>query len=512
MGLERLFRDSVRKHPKKTAVIFEKQRINYQTLDIRSGQVAGMLRDILKEEQKKVLILAHNSILCLEVMLGCFKANMIACPVNWRLSPYELSTILMQDRFELVFFDRACCALLQRTMEICDLQIEQIRLGGLKYESRIEFFSYNHQELEQITKRDKNDVAIQYFTSGTTGIPKGVLQSHDSLLQYVNSYTRVSQWQSDAVYQTSANLFHLSGFSCLISLFLGNALVLMDHFSMDKFLSAAVNEGSTRISLVPTLINAILRDPRLPNYDLSHVEKIVYGGSAMLPSQIQEVSQTLSCQLEIAYGTTETCCISVLTSEDHQMILDHRALERRLSSVGRPLPEVHLRVEGEDGQELPPNEIGELLVKSPFLYRGYSGANVPKRLTADGYHRTGDVGYVDEEGYVYIVDRKNDMIVCGGENIYPKEVEICIAKMANCVNQVSVVGQPDPIWGEIVVAFVVLKPGMTATEDDIITFCKHNIASYKKPKRVFFVDQLPLNANGKVDKGVLRHWLQRETQ
>ena len=510
MGIERVFRDRVRSHPKKTAVVYERQRVTYQMLDIRSGQVAGMLRDILGQEQKKVLILAHNSIYYLEVLLGCFKANMIACPVNWRLSPYELSTLLMQDRFELIFFDRASCALLQKALEVCDLQIEQIRLGGLKYESRIEFFSYDHLEMERSTMRRPSDVAIQYFTSGTTGIPKGVLQSHESLLQYVDVYSGISHWRHDAIYETSANLFHLSGFSCLISLLLGNTLVLMDHFSMDKFLTATVHEKVTRMSLVPTLITAILHDPRLSSFDLSRVEKIVYGGSAMLPSQIEAVSQSLSCGLEIAYGSTETCCISVLTSEDHQQILEGRAPERRLASVGRPLPGVHLRVEGEDGQELPPNEVGELTVKSPFLYSGYSGANVPTRFTSDGFHHTGDVGYIDEVGYVYIVDRKHDMIVCGGENIYPKEVEICIAKMANCVREVSVVGQPDPIWGEIVVAFVVPKEGATVTEEDIITFCKHNIASYKKPKRVFFVDALPLNSNGKVEKNTLRDWLRKK--
>lgn len=510
MGLERMFRASVHRNLKKTAVIANKQHITYRNLDCRSTRVAGMLQDILKIKQKKVLILAHNSIYYLETILGCFKSNMVACPINWRLSPYELATILTQERFELIFFDRQTCSTLQKALDMCDLQIEQIRLGGLKYESWIEFLSYDYQAMDKIVERMDRDIAIQYFTSGTTGIPKGVLLSHGSLASYVETYTKASEWVEDTIYETSANLFHLSGFSAVISLLLGNTLVLMDHFQLDEFLAAMEAERVTRISLVPTLIMTILNDPRGERYDFSRVEKNVYGGAAMLPSQIQEVCRRLSCQMEIAYGSTETCCISILTSTDHQQVLEGILPEEKLASVGRCLPGIQVRVEGEDGQALAANEIGELLVKSPFLYEGYSAVSAPRALTADGYHHTGDIGYVDDDGYLYIVDRKHDMIVCGGENIYPKEVEICIAKMAASVQQVSVVGQPDPVWGEIVVAFVVPKPGAVVTEEDITTFCKHNIASYKKPKRIIFVDELPMNGNGKVSKRELQRRLKEE--
>lgn len=508
MGLESMFRFSVHQNPKKIAVVFQKQWITYQALDARSTQVAGMLQDLLSEKQKKVLILSHNSIYYLEVLLGCFKADMVACPVNWRLSPYELAAILTQEQFELIFFDKYTCPILQEALGICELQINQVRLGGLRYESRMKLFSYDQWGMDEALDRNNQDIAIQYFTSGTTGIPKGVLHTHRSLMKYVKHYTHVSHWNSNAVYETSANLFHLSGFSCLISLLLGNTLVLMDHFDMNRFLTAMEEEHASRMSLVPTLIVSIINSPEFKHYNFSSVDKIVYGGSTMLPSQIEEVSKRMSCEMEIAYGSTETCCISILTSEDHRKVLEGVLPKKKLSSVGRPLSCVSVRVEGENGESLPPNGIGELLVKSPFLYEGYSNKNVPRRLTSDGYHHTGDIGYLDEDGYIYIIDRKHDMIICGGENIYPKEIEICISKMANCVQQVSVVGQPDDVWGEIVVAFVVPKPGAVVTEEDIIAFCKHNIASYKKPKRVFFVDSLPLNANGKVSKETLRKWLE----
>ena len=181
--------------------------------------------------------------------------------------------------------------------------------------------------------------------------------------------------------------------------------------------------------------------------------------------------------------------------------------EEKLLSVGKPLPEVAVRICDQDGKEMETGEKGEITVKSPFLYQGYSNAAAAPALDADGYHHTGDIGFRDTDGYVYIVDRKHDMIVCGGENIYPKEVEICISKMANCVRQVGVVGKADPVWGEIVVAFVVRQRGASVTEEDIISFCKHNIASYKKPKKVVFLEEMPLNSNGKIDKQALRAML-----
>lgn len=505
MGLEALFQHAARKNWKKTAVVCRRARISYGCLEVRSTQVAGMLRDMLGPGEKRVLMLAHNSILCLEAFLGCLKAGATACPVNWRLSPYELSTLLIRERFDLIFYDRDTWSLLQQALDLCDFQIPQMRLGGLKHKSCIQFFAYDRPDINE--ERGADGVAIQYFTSGSTGVPKGVLHTHRSLIQYVRAYTQASGWREDAVYQTSANLFHLSGFSALVSLCLGNKLVLMDHFQLDEFLRAMDEEGVTRVSVVPTLLAKMLEDGRLGGCG---ADRLVYAGSAMDPAQIERALERLPCGLEMAYGSTETCCISMLTEADHRAVAEGRLDRRKLASVGRPLPEVSVRLADSEGREPPIGETGEIFVKSPFLYQGYSGSHVRQSLTRDGYHLTGDIGRWDEDGYLYIVDRKHDMIICGGENIYPREVEICIAKMVNCVQAVGVVGEPDPVWGERVVAFVVPKAGTRPSEEDIIAFCKHNIASYKKPKRVIFLDALPLDGNGKVSKGALRELLREQ--
>lgn len=505
MGLEALFQRAAHKNWKKTAVVCRRGRISYGCLEVRSTQVAGMLRDTLGEGEKRVLLLAHNSILCLEAFLACFKAGMVACPVNWRLSPYELATLLIQAKFDFVFYDTETWSLLQQTLDLCDYPIPRMRLGGLKYKSCIEFFAYDRPTIDE--ERGIDELAVEYFTSGSTGVPKGVLHTHRSLIRYVRAYTRASGWTEEEVYQTSANLFHLSGFSALISLCLGNKLVLMDHFQREEFLRFMREEAVTRVSVVPTLLTALLEGGESAGDAFSTVRRLVYAGASTPPTQIEQALRRLSCELEMAYGSTETCCISALTAADHRAVAEGRLSSRKLSSAGRPLPEVSIRLADESGREAAAGQMGEILVKSPFLYQGYSSSHAQRSLTADGYHHTGDIGYLDEDGYLYIADRKHDMIICGGENIYPREVEICIAKMANCVQAVSVVGEPDAVWGERVVAFVVPKTGTHPTAEDVITFCKHNIASYKKPKRVIFLDALPLNENGKVSKPALRELL-----
>ncbi len=500
MSLAGLFHEAALRHPEKTAAICSGERIGYGALETLSARIAGLLRDLLGAPQSKVLILAHNAVFSLALFPGCFRANMIACPVNWRLSAGEVASILDQEPFALAFCDSRTLPLLRSAMALQERSFRVIVLDGEEYPALLAA-----AEEAPYAPRQAGDCSIQYFTSGTTGIPKGVLLPDESLEAYVRTYSAVSEWTEEAIYQTSANLFHLSGFSALISLSIGGTLVLMDQFRMEEFLGTMEREGVTRVSLVPTLINRVLCEGKYREYDFSRVRKIVYGGAPMLPEQIRNVQRHLSCDTEIAYGCTETCNISVLTAEDHRRILRGELEEKKLLSVGRPAPGVQVRIMGEDRKERPTGAIGSITVKSPLLYKGYSGPDSRRAFSPDGYHDTGDLGYRDEDGYIYIVDRKHDMIVCGGENIYPKEVELCISRMEDAVSQVSVVGKPDHLWGEIVVAFVVPRRAVTAEE--IVDFCKKTIASYKKPRRVIFLKELPVNANGKVDKLALRAWL-----
>lgn len=330
--------------------------------------------------------------------------------------------------------------------------------------------------------------------------------THNQLVEYARVYSVASGWKADDTYLTCSNLAHLAGFSCFISLMLGNTLVLFDRFEATSFVAAIQDQHVTRVSLVPTLIVRLLEDPRFSADDLAAVRKIIYGGAPLPSGQAERIVDSLPCDFEVAYGSTETCCISVLTGDDHREAVSEHAHLGRLESVGRPLSCVEVAIVDADENPVQAGCIGEISVKSPLMYQGYSTGDAQRAMTSKGFHRTGDMGYFDEDGYLYIVNRKHDMIVSGGENIYPSEVERCISKMSDSVQQVCVTGLPDSTWGEIVAAFIVPVAGASLLSEDVVSICRSNIASFKKPKRIYFVDSLPLNDNGKVDRKALKQF------
>ena len=320
-------------------------------------------------------------------------------------------------------------------------------------------------------------------------------------------YMKESRWEPEDIYQTSANLFHLSGLSVLTSLMVGSTTVFFARFDLMEFLTVMEREKTTRISFVPTLVTRLLNDSRLKNFHFDSVKKIVYGGSPMNYTTVVRAMEHFHCQLEQAYGATESCCMSVLLPEDHRDCAKGILDKKVLNSAGRPLPMVKVRIITEKGYETNGQACGEIEIKSPFLCS--ESMSVPGTRTEDGYYPTGDIGYMDEKGFLYLVGRKHDMIISGGENIYPKEVEDCIASLKQDVKQVCVLGMPDPVWGEQVTACIVLKEGSKLTEDDIVAWCKQHIASYKKPRKVIFFSQLPENANGKVSRILLKDQIQK---
>lgn len=499
MGLEQFMRMAAKKHPDKTAVVFKGQRTSYRCLEEKTASCAGFITKTTKPGDT-VLILARNCTEQIELILACFESGRIACPVNWRMSPAELASVIAETNAALCVYDQPCMSLYCDAAKLSHAKLLSADIEALPWDGTPD----NRWEV-----MPEETYAIRYYTSGSTGTPKSVLHTHGSMMRYFQTYSQVSEWGEDTIYETQSNLFHLSGFSCLISVFVGGTLVLMDKYREEEFFRTMEQERCTRISLVPTLIARCLTDGVFEKYDFTSVDKIVYGGSPLPMSQVRKTIEKCHCKLEQAYGTTETCNISVLGPEDHQKaalgLVDGHILE----SAGRPIPGVQVKIINEDGSDAGEGE-GEVVVKSPFLLSNVAG-NVPHRFTEDGFYCTGDIGKI-EKNYIYLIDRKNDMIVSGGENIYPREVENCIAHMVDDVSMVAVVGGPDPIWGEEVVAFVVRYPGSHITEDDVIEYCRQHIAGYKKPKRVIFLDKLPLNANGKTCRRILKDRLVEESK
>lgn len=497
MSLWRLFERSVRLYGDKTALVQHDTRISFLELQELSSHMAlRMMTEIGRREQQKIFILSRNSIEMVAVMLGCFQSNQIACPVNWRLSAKELAALIRGRGYGLFVCDRENEPLLARAR--CLAQEEQTPVLILEDMSQASWVQAGRNW--EMPESKAEDGAIQLFTSGSTGTPKAAYHSNAGLEAYIYAYAMESRWTQEDIYQTSANLFHMSGLSILVSLMIGCTTVIFSRFELMEFLTILERERTTRVSLIPTLIVRLIHEERFSQFSFASVKKVIYAGAPMNHAAVVQATEKFHCQLEQAYGATESCCISVLCPEDHCACGRDELNDQVLASVGRPLPSVQLRIR--DGQTNEEGYLcGEIEVKSPYLCLGHES------LTEDGYHPTGDIGYLDEDGYLYLVGRKHDMIICGGENIYPKEVEDCLCTLKDDVAQVCVLGMPHKYWGEIVVACVVKTAGSDITEEQLITYCKQHIASYKKPKQVVFCDSLPENANGKVSRILLRQYL-----
>ncbi len=467
-----------------------------------SGHIADQLDEITGGCcQKKIFILSKNSVEMVALMLGCFKRNLIACPINWRLSPKEVAVLIKGYEYAALICDSETENLMEKACDLIEeMPINRIKISDLILESK-EMCTLPEAEIGEC------DIAIQLFTSGSTGVPKAACHTHRGMMTYAYGYAVESRWTAAEIYQTSANLFHLSGLSILISLMVGSTTVIFSRFELEEFLTVMEREKSTRVSFIPTLVTRILNDKRFGSFSFKSVKKIIYGGSPMNYTTVVQAMEKFHCQLEQAYGATESCCMAILTPEDHKKCADGSLNREILKSVGRPLPMVHARVRKEGACEDDGHTYGEIEIKTPFLCcESHCG---PAIKTEEGYYPTGDIGYFDKDGFLYLVGRKHDMIICGGENIYSREVEDCIAALKDDVKQVCVLGIPDKYWGEIVTACVVRRENSEITAEELICWCKMHIASYKKPQKVFFFDTLPENANGKVSRILLKEQIQK---
>lgn len=507
MNLWRLFERSVRLYSSKTALIYGNRRVTFDELHRLSCQAAWRLsREADGKKQQKVWLLAKNSVELVALMLGCFRSGLVACPINWRLSAKELAVLLQEESYVVFASGREQQPLLASAMKLTGITGKAVYdLEELVQETGSKAGDFDSEEDKLPLcggQPGPEDIAIQLFTSGSTGTPKPVWHTHGGLISYIYVYGMESRWMGSDVYQTSANLFHLSGLSVITSLMIGSTTVLFSKFDLDEFLAAIEREKSTRVSFIPTLITRLLYDERVKHYTLSSVRKIIYGGSPMNYATVVQAMERFHCQLEQAYGATESCCMALLLPEEHLDCARGSCDAKVLGSAGKPLPTVEMRISPHDAYWEKGVLYGEVEVKSPFLGQMKAGS-----LTEDGYYPTGDIGWFDKNGYLYLVSRKHDMIISGGENIYPKEVEDCIASLKEDVRQVCVLGMPDPYWGECVVACIVRNPGSGLTKEQVTAYCREHIASYKKPRWVEFMDALPENANGKVSRELLREKL-----
>jgi long-chain acyl-CoA synthetase len=448
-----------------------------------------------------------NSDRYLECYAAVAWAGCVLVPLNTRWSERELHEALKDCQPQCLFVDENFASLGQRIAAAASQPPLVISAGPAQRETS----SVDYENLiscsEPIADVQSSGDALAglFYTGGTTGSAKGVMLTHGGVTSVAMSVLAEGCFREDAVYLHAAPMFHMADGCAIYSLLTsGGASVVVPAFTPTKFLETVQAERVTESLLVPTMIQMLVDHPALPTFDLSSLRRILYGASPMSEAVLDRALERLPhVEFIQAYGMTEVSAVAVLLHASH-LIGGARELGRH-RAAGRPTYGVELKIVGASGQQLPVGEVGEVRIRSPGLMAGYWRKPEESRAAvSEGWMHTGDGGYVDAEGFVYIVDRIKDMIVSGGENVYSAEVENVIARMP-AVAQVAVIAIPSQEWGEQVHAVVALHPGAMASGDEIVTFCKGTLAGYKCPRSVEIRSEpLPLTGAGKIKKQALR--------
>jgi fatty-acyl-CoA synthase len=495
---------------------FEGRQTSFSEFDVLTNRVANGLIALGVRPHERIAYLGKNSDAFFELLLGAMKANVVMTPVNWRLAAPEIAFIVADSKAPVLFVGPEFVAQVRSIQS----QLPEVRVVIATEGGAAEWQSYPAWRDAQSSEDPKiaigrQDVAIQLYTSGTTGKPKGAMLSHANLLKLIEAGGGErpvwNRWDEDDVSLVAMPVFHIGGTGWgLFGLFHGAKGVIAREFDPTKVLDFIEHAKITKIFMVPAAMQFVVRQPRARSVDFSRLKYVLYGASPIPAALLRECIDVFGCGFVQVYGMTETTgTIVALPPEDHV------EGSERMRSAGKALPGVELAILDVDGKHLPPGEVGEIATRSGSNMVGYW--NLPeataKTMGRDGWLRTGDAGYLDKDGYLYIQDRIKDMIISGGENIYPAEVESAVCDHPD-VAEAAVIGVPDDTWGEVVKAIVVLKPGKQATASDIIGFTRAHIAAFKTPKTVDFMDALPRNASGKILRRHLRdpYWAGRERQ
>ncbi|HVM53798.1 MAG TPA: AMP-binding protein [Acidimicrobiales bacterium] len=487
--------------PEGTALVDAEGPIDYETLRARVAGTAGLLAGLGVGPGDRVGILSTNRAAVVEALFATAALGATVVPMNYRAKPDELRHLLADSGARVLFAEQryAGDVAAVRPASLAEVVVLDDADGYPAARDAAE------PDLD-IADVDDDEVAILLYTSGTTSMPKGVMLTHGALTGYVMGANDAADGTTEGTSLLSAPLYHVAGVTSLLNaLYTGRPTVLLPQFEPAAWLAAVAEHRVTHAFLVPTMLARLLEDPALERADLSSLEQVTYGAAPMPAPVIRRALERFpsSVRWSGAYGQTETTAtVAVLGPDDHDLSGDPAEVEAklaRLASVGRPLEDVELRVVDPDGNPLGPGEVGEVQLRTFRSMRGYWGAEEKTRVTVDdeGWVHTGDVGHLDADGYLFLTGRAGDLIIRGGENVAPAEVEAVLYEHPD-VLEAGVVGMPDETWGERVAAVVALREGAAATAEDLVAFCAGRLASFKRPERVVVVDELPRTSTGKV--------------
>ncbi|MCX7568112.1 long-chain-fatty-acid--CoA ligase [Sulfitobacter sp. F26169L] len=505
-GLTDILEEVARNHPDDPAVTFLGRTQTWADFAERARRQGSALRALGVGAGDRVGILALNSARFMEAFYGPFYADAVMVPLNYRWAVPEMIQCMEDCTPAVLLVDEEHVAQARKIKAHCAFCKHLVFIGeGPTPEGFLDYEDLLAQADPDVrSNRRGNDLAALFYTGGTTGRSKGVMLSHANL--HANSTGALTSYHMprDQSFLKSAPIFHLAAGARVYSLAQSNNhSVLMQRFDPREAQRLIEELKINDAMLVPSMLNMIFNAPDFGEFDLSSVKRITYGAAPMSLALLRRVMAALpGVQFYQGYGATETGpVISVLTPDAHD---PDNPLVEKLSSVGRPVAHCDVRITAPDGSECATGVIGEVTVRGPNVMQGYW--NMPEKTAealVDGWYHTGDGGYFDADGYLFLVDRIKDMIISGGENVYCGEVENAIADHP-AVKDCAVIGIPDPQWGEAVHAVVVLMDGQSVTAEELIAQCRTRIAGYKCPKSISFIDWMPLSGANKILKTELR--------
>jgi len=485
------------------ALHFDGEPVSYRELDRRSNRVAQAILASGLPRQSRVAVLDHNSERYLEILFGAAKAGCVLVGINSRLAAPEVRFILDDSATRILFVGPEhldCVAQLAAVLHP-ELRIIALQDAAAAWQSYGDWLSGAPGDDDPRLPCAAEDDAVQLYTSGTTGTPKGVCHTHGCWRAFADVATKLwATYSPEAVNLVSAPLFHVAGYNPVVLAVLhGATTVLLRKADPGDILEAIARHRVTHAFLVPAVIAAVVRHPRAGALDLRSLRSVAYGAAPMPESLLEESRRILRCEFIQLYGLTEN--LGGATALPASM---HDTAKGKLRSVGTPYPGVSIRIVDANGNELPCGTVGEVILRCEWLMRAYwQRPDATADAIREGWLYTGDAGFVDADGYLFLHDRIKDMIVSGGENVYPAEVESALFAHPS-IADAAVIGVPDDRWGEAVKAVVVLKPDAPFDPAEVTRFLRTRIAGYKLPRSFDVITQLPRNASGKVLRRELR--------
>jgi long-chain acyl-CoA synthetase len=481
--------------PDSVALIAGDRALTFAELDARSNRAAQAFRAAGVGFGERVAFIDKNGIEFFEVVCGLSKIGAVVVPVNWRLAPPEMRHIIDDAGARLVIVGSEFFGHIEAIEHRLAASIVAIghHVRWLSYD---DWLAGSHAEDPCVTT-GSDDVAFLMYTSGTTGAPKGVMLTNDNYFCKATGIADKWRFDVDSVSLAVMPMFHMAGSGwALVGLCEGARTVVLRDVDPPAILDAVARHGITNMLLVPVVIQRLLETPGVRATDFSALRAIVYGASPITDDVLVAALERFDCDLLQVYGMTETTgSITQLDRHDPEL----------LRSCGKPFPWVQVRIVDAAGRDVPVGSVGELWTRSRQNMRGYwnNPEATAATVTPDGWLKTGDAGYADSEGHLFLHDRVKDMIVSGGENVYPTEVENVLMTHPQ-VSDVAVIGVPDATWGEAVKAIVVPAAGASPNESELIAYARDRLAGYKLPKSVSFAETLPRTPSGKVLKRSLR--------